>query len=582
MAALLAATVLTGAVAVPAVAEANGANPAPAPASVRAPEPASAVGGYLAGRYAQHRDDWHAASLYMAAALAADPADEALLRRTFVLKLGEGQVDAAIVLAGRLAARDAETQLATALLAAAELAAGHPDEAGKRLTALPRDGMGRYIAPLLSAWQRMAAGKPDEALAALAPLGAASGFSPLMELHSGLLLDLAGRADEAAGHYARVAGEDAPLRVVQVVGSFHERHGRRDEARRLYETFHRANPDSMMVEPLIRALDAGGTAAPVVADPVQGAAEAMFDIASALHHEGVEESALLFSRIALYLNPRLGLARLMLGDILAARDHQDRAIDEFTPLQGDPMLGWLARLRNADALAHEDRIGDAIVMLEELAAERPERSDALVRLGDLYRQDKRFAEAAKAYTLAIDRLDGLEERHWPLLYARAISYDRSDDWARAEADLVQALEVSPDQPALLNYLGYTWVDRGINLPRARSMIERAVELKPKDGYIVDSLGWALYRLGDFDGAVARLERAVELRPQDATINDHLGDAYWRVGRGVEARFQWERALATADEDPLKEQIRVKLEHGLPDRKAAEARTTVIPRTTVIH
>nr|WP_244439480.1 tetratricopeptide repeat protein [Azospirillum baldaniorum] len=188
----------------------------------------------------------------------------------------------------------------------------------------------------------------------------------------------------------------------------------------------------------------------------------------------------------------------------------------------------------------------------------------------MYRVAKRYGEAADSYSKALERIGTPEERHWAVLYARAMSYDKVDRWPDAERDLRAALALKPDEAFLLNYLGYSYVDRGLNLEEAKTMIEKAVALRPKDGYIVDSLGWALYRTGDFEGAVEKLERAVELKPTDATINDHLGDAYWRVGRRNEARFQWTRALRTAEEEPQKEDIRAKLDKGLIDPKAAEA------------
>nr|WP_255542786.1 tetratricopeptide repeat protein [Azospirillum sp. INR13] len=231
-------------------------------------------------------------------------------------------------------------------------------------------------------------------------------------------------------------------------------------------------------------------------------------------------------------------------------------------------MGWTARMREADSLARMNRNDDAIAVLKALSAERPERTDAVTRLGDIYRYAKRYDEAIPAYTTALERIGAPQERHWPLLYARAMSYEKTKQWPQAEADLQTALTLRPDEASLLNFLGYSWIDRGEHLDKARAMVERAVELRPRDGYIVDSLGWALYKLGDFEGAVAKLERAVELKPGDPTINDHLGDAYWRAGRRNEARFQWMRALRNADEDTDKAGIQAKLDEGLADRKAA--------------
>jgi Flp pilus assembly protein TadD len=194
--------------------------------------------------------------------------------------------------------------------------------------------------------------------------------------------------------------------------------------------------------------------------------------------------------------------------------------------------------------------------------EQPTRAEAAISLGDVLRGRKRFLEAAEAYDIAIARSNPSEQRNWTLYYSRGIALERANLWQRAEADFLKALELSPEQPHVLNYLGYSWVEHGVNLDRARKMLERAVELRPNDGYIVDSLGWVLFRTGDFKGATERLEHAVELRPQDATINDHLGDAYWKVGRHTEARFQWSRALSLDPEPELVDSIKTKIARGL--------------------
>jgi len=225
-------------------------------------------------------------------------------------------------------------------------------------------------------------------------------------------------------------------------------------------------------------------------------------------------------------------------------------------------LSWSARLAAAQALNRSDRSAEAARILEAMAGEKPKRFDALVALGDLYRGKERFALSVKAYDRAFARIPKVERRHWGLLYARGIALERSKHWARAEKDFLKALEFVPDQPFVLNYLGYSWVEQGKNLDRARQMIEKAVSLRRNDGYITDSLGWVLYRMAKYKDAVPHLERAVALRPQDPTINDHLGDAYWMVGRHREAEFQWRRALSLKPEKDQIKVIEAKIKDGL--------------------
>lgn len=566
------ALVVLGGVALPAAAAA----PAAAPASAAAPAGESgwtATGSYLAGRQAQQSDDWLAAARFMGAALAFEPGNVDLMRRAALLFLGAGEAEKAVALARRLAGDELTPHIAVTLAAAADLRAGDVAQAAALVEdGLPGDGLGQFVAPLVQAWVEVAAGRHDEALRRLAPLATAQGFAQLHDLHAGLIQELAGDMAAAGAAYARAVRAGTTLRVVQIVGTFYERAGKPGEARRLYETFREGTVDTLLVDPAIGRLDDGRSAPRIVSDAGEGMAEAMFDLASALHQEGVGELATLYGRIALFLRPDFPLAHLMIADVLAEEGQAEAAIAEYRQVGGGPGLRWAARMRVAAQLEALGRTDEAVELLGAMADERPGRAEALAALGDLYRSMKRFDEAIGAYDAAIARIGTPEDRHWFVYYSRGVVLEQTGRWQEAEADLLKALELAPDQPYLLNYLGYSWVDRDVNLERAKELIAHAVELRPDDGYIVDSLGWALYRMGDLGAAVVQLERAVELKPLDPTINDHLGDVYWQVGRTVEARFQWQRALLAAEEEPkLQAEIRAKLEKGLPRRMTAETR-----------
>jgi Flp pilus assembly protein TadD len=239
---------------------------------------------------------------------------------------------------------------------------------------------------------------------------------------------------------------------------------------------------------------------------------------------------------------------------------------------GDPLIRVVA-LRRAAMLDRLERVTEAETALRTLAREAPQSPQPLSRLGDILRVRSRYADAVQAYDEALGRLPLPRPADWPLFYARGIANERAGRWPRAEADFQEALRLQPEQPYVLNYLAYTWVEMGRNLAEARRMLERAVELRPNDGNIVDSLGWALFKLGDIAGAVRWLERAVELEPRSSVINDHLGDAYWMAGRRNEARFQWARALRTDPEGNDIPKIEAKLRDGLPDAPGATARRT---------
>jgi tetratricopeptide (TPR) repeat protein len=524
----------------------------------------SLAGSYLSGRFAQRADDWNAAADYMAEALERDPDNVSLLRHTFLLLVRAGRMDEALASARALVAHEPASQLANVLLVAEDLRAGDGEGAAARLEGMSREGMAQFLLPLLDAWVLVARGAHAEAVEALEPLSALTGLRPLYELHRALVLERAGDDAAAAEAYARATDGGAPLRVVQAAASHLARTGRAEEADAVVARFRDANPDA--------AIAPVPGPRPMVADPAQGAAEALFNLAAALDQEGADETALLYGRMALHLRPDFGLARLVVGDVLMGRERAAEALAEYRAAEADPQVGWAAGLRVGQALDALDRHDEAVAHLEAMSARRTERWDALSQMGDVLRREERFEEAVGPYTRALERIGEPRDRHWALLYARGIAYERSGRWPEAEADFEAALRLSPDQPYVLNYLGYTWIDRGEHLERGKAMVERAVQLRPDDGYIVDSLGWAYYRLGDFPNAVRHLERAVELQPLDPTINDHLGDAYWAVGRFNEARFQWNRALLTAEEADVIAGIREKLDRRTPRRQTAGAGT----------
>ncbi len=533
---------------------------------------ASPVGNYLAGRFAQKSRDFATAARLLSSVLRSDPGNPDLLRRAFFANLAGGQVAAARRLARRIKASGEASPLADLVLVVGKLREGAFDQAERMLGAVGTGGLNAFMVPLLSAWAQAGQGRFDDALRTLTKAKEGTGLAVMGDFHAALILDLAGRTDEAEKRYlAAVNGaQQQTVRLVEAIGSFYERTGRRGEAEKRYRAFIAQHNESPLLAHALKRLAAGDVPGHIVADARQGAAEIFFNISGMPLRENSIDIAMIYGRLALDLRPRFPLARVLVGRMLEAIGRAEEAIAVYAGVDKASPLWWSARLRRAGGLEVLGRQEEAIAQLRQMAAERKQRSDALTTLGNILRAAKRFKEAVVAYDAAIKRVGPLERRHWTLLYSRGIALERSDRWQRAEADLIAALKLNPDQPYVLNYLGYSWVDRGIKLGRARRMIERAVELRPNDGYIVDSLGWALYRINEFGGAVTHLERAVELRPEDPTINDHLGDAYWRVGRHVEARFQWRRSLSLDPEPEQVAKIRQKIEDGLTAAEAEAA------------
>jgi Flp pilus assembly protein TadD len=264
------------------------------------------------------------------------------------------------------------------------------------------------------------------------------------------------------------------------------------------------------------------------------------------------------------------MALLSLADLYDSLKKPELAIKVYDRIPASSALRRNAEIQVASDLDSLDRTDEAKKRLEALIADHPKDSEAIIALGNILRGRKAFAECADVYSKAIANLAVPEKANWVLFYFRGICYERSKQWPKAEADLKKALALFPDQPLVLNYLGYSWVDQGVNLDEGMSMIRRAVEQRPDDGYIVDSLGWANFRIGNYEEAVKDLDRAVELKPDDSTINDHLGDAYWRVGRVLEAHFQWSHAKDLNPDPEELPKIEEKLKAGLPDDTSSAA------------
>ena len=541
----------------------------PAPVAAQEPVPIQAqspLGAYLASSAAATAGDYAAAADLSMQALAADPDNLDLMRRAFVFSTGEGRIEQSVQLARRLVQRDPEFPLAQMVLAFEDVGAGRPAEAEKRIARLPRSGINNLLLPVVGAWIATAQGKWDAAQASLKPLADISPLAGLYDYHTALIAARKGNQaeTEAAIEALLKADETPPLRIVELAGLFYENAGRPDKAKAIYDVYQSRNPDTLYLTNAYKRVAGKVTPPRLALTDREGLAEALFDVASLIQRERQgNETALIYTRLVLHLRPDFPAAQMLLAEILENQNREAAAIKVYQTIGPDSPFRWVARLRVA---GNRDAMGDtdgALADLKQMALERPERDDALGYAGDLLRQHSRFAEAVTLYDSAFGRIPKIERRHASLLFNRAIALERSGQVDRAIEDLQRALSLEPDQPYILNYLGYTWVDQGKNLDQGRKMLEKAVELRPRDGAIVDSLGWAFYRLGDLPRAVRWLERAVELKPGDATINDHLGDVYWRTGRQREARFQWERALKLGPEPKDIPLIEQKLKQGLP-------------------
>ena len=532
----------------------------------------SASGSYLAARHAGQQRDAAAAAAYYRAALKRDPNNGELLDRVFLAFLVDGEVDEAVKFAERVAQADKNDRVARLVLGVNSLKRKQYAPARRDLAQSIRGPITDLTATLLSAWSSLGANDSKGAIAAIDHLAGPEWYAIFKDLHAGLIYDVAGNQKEAGKRLERAYKLDSTaLRVVQAYGSWVSRNRSPKDAMTVFETFDKTLPRHPLVVEAMDKLKVGEKLPPLVANVQAGAAEALYGLGASLGRRGGEDLGLVYLQLSLFLSPNHPLALLSLADLYESLKKPELAIKIYDRVPPSSPLHRNAAIQMAANLDSLDRADEAQKHLEALIKQNPDDLEAIMALGNVLRGHKKFAECANVYSKGVSTIQKPEKANWVVFYFRGICHERSKQWAKAEADLMKALELFPDQPHVLNYLGYSWIDQGIKLDEGMEMIKKAVQQRPDDGYIVDSLGWAYYRLGNYEEATKQLERAIELKPEDPTINDHLGDAYWRIGRVLEARFQWAHARDLKPDAEELPKIEEKLKEGLPDETSSQAK-----------
>jgi tetratricopeptide (TPR) repeat protein len=530
----------------------------------------SQSGNYLAALVAGADRDTTAAAAYFREALRADPRNPELIERAFAAALANGNMPDAFELAERLLTRDANNSLARLTNAVHAIGDGQYALARMQLAGGDAGKAHDVTTTLLTAWTFAGLNDGRDALATLDRIRDPS-FAVFRDYHAGLIADLTGNASEAAKRLkAAHDGEKNTLRLVDAYARYLARHGDRDGAKQLYQEFARVLPHHPLVDGALADLAAGKPLDPIIRNSKDGAAEVLYGLGGAGSRQGDELAALIYLRLALHLRPDHALAAVTVADLYEQLKQNQAAIAAYEMVPASSPMRANADIQAGLSLDALGRSDDALKRLQQIVDANPKDIDAISALGSLQRSGKKFEEAAQTYTKAIDLLGKPDRSNWTLFYFRAICFERSKQWPKAEADFKTALELFPDQPLVLNYLGYSWVDQGVNLDEAFKMLRQAVDLRPTDGYVVDSLGWANYKLGHYDEATRELEKAIELKPADPVVNDHLGDAYWRMGRKLDAQFQWNHARDMGPEPEDLPAILKKINSGLPDEPPATA------------
>ncbi len=534
----------------------------------------SLLGSYLAGRMARGLRDHDAAAKYFGRALKIDPDSDILLEQTFVLQLARGNWPRAIELAKLLIKKGEKHRFSRMVLGLQAVTNNDYAEAEKQFSLSERRSpLGKMIGIIIESWLHQANGKSQQALASIKRLDSMKWSQFYQDYHRAMIADQAGRHSLARKTYQRMFEKDPrSLRLMEAYVRHLSATGAAKKALTLMDEHVERNGSHPLVADLQKRVSGGEQLAFVTTTPREGLSELYYGIGDALTGDGGVDLGMIYLQAGLWLRPDLPLASMALAEAYEESKHYHLANQIYEKIGKDSPLWPGATVRRAFNLNSLDRVDEAKESLDELIAAYPKDITAVEAQGNILRAHKRYREAVDYYTRAINLLPAPAKYHWKYYYSRGVSYERLKQWDKAEKDLLRANELDPEQALVLNYLGYSWVDQGVHLNRAMGLIRRAVELKPDDGYFVDSLGWAHYRLRNYKKAAIELERAVELKPDDPVINDHLGDAYWRVGRRLEAQFQWSQALTLKPEKKDAVKIRAKLKNGLPKEELGNVAT----------
>jgi tetratricopeptide (TPR) repeat protein len=535
----------------------------------------SFAGAFLAARTADADRDLEDAVRFYSRALSFEPENTEIKQRLMLAHFSTGQFEEGLKLAEELK-DDGTIERVTDLARAVE--AFRNREYRKVEQLLDYEGINdldRLLSGLMRAWAAYGRGDAEAALDIIDEQQGVQWYEIFVNFHGGAIATAAGLESEARQRYGAVitdqagggAAPDTYMRAVMELAALEARAGNQQRALDVISTGEAFSPGYAPLAALRQSIENGEEPPLKIKSATDGAAAVLQSIAAALNREGAEEIVSLYLQFARVLDPDDASTLVLLGELAENLGRPEKAIAYYERVPEDSPMRRIAQLQLGLNLADLDRLDEAKTHLKSLIEADPDDMRSYLAYGTVLSSAEEYKEMAETYDAAVARIEGEPERqHWNIFFQRGIAYERLKEWETAEPNFLKALELYPDQPQVLNYLGYSWIDMNMNLEEGMEMIEKAVEQRPNDGYIIDSLGWAHYRLGNYQKAVEELERAVELRPSDPTINDHLGDAYWRVGRKLEANFQWNRALTL---DPPEEEvvaIREKIENGLPAEK----------------
>ncbi|CCM74620.1 tetratricopeptide repeat protein [Rhizobium mesoamericanum] len=529
-------------------------------------------GAFLAARTADVDHDYQTAIELYKKALQIEPGNPEIRQRLMISLLLNGDIKDGVKYANDLKGDPTVERITTIVRSMDAIRRGEYKTAESLLKYTGPNDLDRMMNDLLAAWARVGAGRGKDALATIQKMRGPDWVGIFKSYNAGAIAIVNGDVRAARQNLNdavldKDGGATAPdtfMRAVMALARLEASQGNKQKALDAISVGDNLLPNYAPLNALRQSIESGEKQEQQIQTAKQGAAGVLFSIGGALNRDGAEDIVSLYLQTAKTLDPDSADTLVMLGGIAEKQEQMDRAIALYKQVPENSPMRRISELQLGLALAQGGKVEEARKHLQSLISSDPKDIRSYLAYGSVLSDAKDYAAMADNYDKAVEVIGPLPGKGaWTVFFQRGIAYERLKKWDQAEPNFRKALELNPDQPQVLNYLGYSWIDMNRNLDEGLAMIKKAVDLRPDDGYIIDSLGWAYFRLNRFDDAVRELEKAAQIKAGDATINDHLGDAYWRVGRKLEAVYQWNRALGSDPEASEIPKIKEKIANGLP-------------------
>ena len=530
----------------------------------------NSYGAYLAGRIAHYRQDFDAAANYYMKAVQSDNQNKSLLNKTYLMLASQGRIAEAAKYAQIAKNNGENNEFISIIIATDQFKQNNYTESLKELHKIKSPLYEKLITPFVEVWAYTGLNQYDKALTALEKIKKDKGMTALYHFHAGMVNDYFDKPDIARQHYENIINDsnmDLSIRTLEIICNFYIRNNEKEKAIALSSKFAGATPSINILQNIHKQVLEAKTneTSPIIFSPQVGLSEALFNIAAIIKHNAdVLDFSHIFIRLAIYENPKNDLARILLANILEMRELYKDAINVYDEIPVTSSAYYIAQYKKAENLRNLNDYKASELLLKSLILDYPDDYQALLDLGDTLRLQEKYKESLKYYNLVLNKYQGIAGGMWQVYYALGITYDRLNNWPKAEEMFTQALDISPDNLLVSNYLGYSWLKQRKFPEKAFEYIVNAYNQAPFNSSIIDSLGWAFYSIGQYDEAIYYLEKATETEPSSAVINEHLGDAYWQGGRKNEAYFQWNHASTLKDDtgEIDKEALKKKIEEGM--------------------